>query len=468
MSTPNDPRDSGSDARPDSGADRPRSRRGGSPGGQPVALVVDDDKVLRLSIGRFIEKLGFTTRLCADGREALDTLRGEQPHIVLLDAAMPEMDGFAACAAMRKLPAGAKVPIIMITGYDDEASVDRAFAAGASEYITKPVHWAVLRHRVHHLVTAAQAEQTLRDDRAFLQSLVDAVPDPTLVCDADGLLAWANKAALFACRFCDATPGQPLRLHEDVCDAASEQLAGDALLAELAHSLVAAGHSEQRLLTRAPDDASPLFAELHARPLLGALGASRGMILRLQDVTERELERRRLNDAVTRFDQLAHHDPLTGLANRRLFLQRLDEALGAAHTASDMLAVLFLDLDGFKGINDNLGHEVGDLVLRTIAGRLRAQVRHSDTVARFGGDEFAVLLRNCREPGVVRRIGTELLTAVATPLPRNLSQLDVGASIGAALYPEHADTAAELMRLADAAMYAAKTAGKGALRFHGE
>lgn len=435
---------------------------------RPMALVVDDDKVLRLTIGHFVEKLGFATRLCENGREAVDVMRTQSVDIVLLDAAMPEMDGFDACAAMRALPLGQRVPIIMITGFDDPASVDRAYEVGASEYVTKPVHWAVLRHRVHQLVAAARAEQTLRDDRAFLQSLVDAIPDPTLVCNAEGVVEWANKAALLACRICEAPVGETLRFRRDVRDADGGEATGESILQSLATTLITAGRSEQHLLAYEPADEPPLFAELHARPLRGAHGISRGMILRLQDVTERELEGRRLRSQVSQFDQLAHHDALTGLANRRLFQQRLDEAIGAARVANTIVAVLFLDLDGFKQINDTLGHEIGDLVLKTTALRLREQVRRTDTVARFGGDEFAIILRDCHDVAVARRIGADLLTAVAAPLSSGSSELSVRTSIGAALYPEHANAVAELLRLADKAMYAVKSAGKGALRFHGE
>jgi diguanylate cyclase (GGDEF)-like protein len=442
-----------------------RARRG-SDTRQRQALVVDDDPVLRLTIGRFVEKLGFSARLCADGASAVEAVRNDPPDVVLLDAAMPEMDGFSACAAIRDLPMGAKLPIIMITTYDDDVSVDRAFAVGANEYITKPVHWAVLRHRVDQLVRATRAEQALRDDHAFLQSLVNAIPDATIVCNSEGIVEWANKAASVACGFCSATAGQRLRFRDDVCDADDGRLAGDTLVADLSASLITAGHSTQRLLMQALTDVSTLYAELHARPLLGAHGVSRGMILRLQDVTERELERRRLHSEVTRFDELAHHDPLTGLANRRLFLRRLAEALEAAQGNDAVVAVLFLDLDGFKQVNDSLGHEVGDLVLRVVASRLRAGVRHTDTVARFGGDEFAVILRDCGNAGVVRRVGDELLQAVAAPMPRDQSRMDVTASIGAALYPTHAQSVSELMRLADAAMYQVKSTGKGALQLY--
>lgn len=112
----------------------------------PTALVVDDDTVLRISLQRFCENQGFSVRACKDGSEALDSVRQAPTDVVLLDAQMPVMDGFDACAAIRALPDAQRIPIIMITANADEASVDRAFAVGANEYITKPVHWAVLGH----------------------------------------------------------------------------------------------------------------------------------------------------------------------------------------------------------------------------------------------------------------------------------------------------------------------------------
>ncbi len=435
---------------------------------RPRALVVDDDPVLRISIRRFVGKQGLSTLDCANGQEAVDLLSTTPVDIVLLDAEMPVMDGFSACAAMRALPHGERVPIIMITGHQDAASVDRAFAVGADEYITKPVHWPVLRHRLRQLIAAARAEQALRDDRAFLQSMVDAIPDPTLVCDAMGVLVWANRAARQSCLMCDARVGQRLRFAAQVHLADDADVDGDALLSSLLKSLIRASRPEQCLLVHRAVGRDALFAELHARPLLGALGASRGMILRLQDVTEREREGRKLRSEVSRFDQLAHEDPLTGLANRRLFERRLGEATREARERGTTVAVLFIDLDGFKAINDTDGHEVGDQVLKAIGERLTKQVRRSDTVARFGGDEFAVMIVGCPDLELLLRIGRKLLVAISAPLPADITRFGVGASVGAALYPAHAATDSELLRVADAAMYRVKHSGKGAIRLADE
>ena len=164
-------------------------------GGPYRALVVDDDGVLRAAMQQFISQLGFEVQTTDNGQRALERFQAQGADIVLLDAAMPVLDGFAACEAIRALPAGHHVPIIMITSYEDEESVDRAFKSGATEYVTKPIHWAVLRNRVRQLVEAADAARRLRQDRAFFQSLVDAIPDPTLVCDRDGVVRWLNRDA---------------------------------------------------------------------------------------------------------------------------------------------------------------------------------------------------------------------------------------------------------------------------------
>ena len=423
------------------------------------ALVVDDDAVLRIALRRFMIRLGFEVQCAGNGQIALDLFQTQGPDIVLLDAAMPVMNGFAACEAIRALPAGRHVPIIIITFFEDEASVDRAFASGATEYVTKPIHWAVLRNRVRQLVEAADAERRLRHDNAFFQSLVDAIPDPTLVCDRAGVVRWINENAG---RFplVTAVVDEPLQLAPGVHEPDSVETDPQALVTRIRTRVADSDAPLDLLLHRADPTAGELYAEVHARALRGVDGTNFGLILRLQDVTSRELEGRRLRGQVTRFGELAHRDSLTGLANRRLFEDLLGEAVTAAGQTGECFAIMFLDLDGFKAINDNQGHAAGDEVLREVALRLRGVVRRPDTVARLGGDEFAILLRDISgSPGVVN-LGERLLALVCEPIDLAEGQAKVGASIGISLFPEHGSDQATLLRCADAAMYGVKTHGK--------
>jgi diguanylate cyclase (GGDEF)-like protein len=168
---------------------------------------------------------------------------------------------------------------------------------------------------------------------------------------------------------------------------------------------------------------------------------------------------RRRKAVESELQRLALHDPLTGLANRVLFYERVGHALSTHARAGETFAVLFIDLDGFKQVNDQLGHSAGDAVLRTVADRLRDCLRDSDTVARFGGDEFAVVVERLAEPGDVQITAERIVAAVSRPIEVGPNQTRVTASVGIALnHP--GDSADDILREADLAMYTAKTTGK--------
>jgi diguanylate cyclase (GGDEF)-like protein len=425
------------------------------------ALVVDDDGVLRTAMRQFIMRLGFEVESADNGQRALDLFKAQRADIVLLDAAMPVMNGFAACGAIRALPTGRYVPIIMITIYEDEESVDLAFRSGATEYVTKPIHWAVLRNRVHQLVAAADAECRLREDRAFFQSLVDAIPDPTLVCDREGVVRWMNQDAKRFPMIARAAVDAPLRFAAGVIESAANAVPDDphAIVTRIRAWVAACDTPLDLLLQRMDSVDGDRYAEAHARALCGPDGTNFGLILRLHDVTARELEGRRLRGQVNHFDELAHRDSLTGLANRLLFEEHLSRAIAEADRSGEHLAVLFVDLDGFKAINDTYGHAAGDRVLCQVATRLRHGVRRPDTVARLGGDEFAVLVRDIGSSGTLE-LGERLLAAICAPIALADGPASIGASIGVSLFPEHGPDGATLLHRADKAMYAVKSRGK--------
>ena len=171
------------------------------------------------------------------------------------------------------------------------------------------------------------------------------------------------------------------------------------------------------------------------------------------DVTERRQAEERIRD-------LAYHDPLTGLPNRMLFADRLEVALAQAHRQGQRLALLFLDVDRFKAVNDALGHAFGDLLLRGIAERLRALVREGDTVARLSGDEFVLLLPGVGRGNDAARVAEKILEALREPFLLDGRELAVSASVGSAVYPEDCCDAEALLHAADQAMYRAKQAGR--------
>jgi diguanylate cyclase (GGDEF)-like protein/PAS domain S-box-containing protein len=173
-------------------------------------------------------------------------------------------------------------------------------------------------------------------------------------------------------------------------------------------------------------------------------------------------EMRRKDD---RIRHLAFHDALTGLANRSLLNDRLEHTIALAQREKRRIAVLFLDLDRFKAVNDTLGHDVGDQLLRVVAKRLQDLVRTTDTVARLGGDEFVILLENPADENEVAHVGERIVALINQPMDFDGQPAHVGTSIGIAMFPEDGADAVSLMKGADTAMYAAKTAGKNTYRF---
>ncbi len=175
----------------------------------------------------------------------------------------------------------------------------------------------------------------------------------------------------------------------------------------------------------------------------------------------------RLKQTNEQISYLAHHDTLTALPNRILFYDRLNQTITRGRREKELSAVLFLDLDGFKLINDTFGHDVGDALLREAAKRIVACVRESDTVARMGGDEFTVILCNVRTPDSIKRVANNIVEAIARPFVLNGKECLVSVSIGISLHPDNGETAAQLVKIADAAMYLAKHSGKNCYRFVG-
>ncbi|MDJ0862213.1 MAG: EAL domain-containing protein [Gammaproteobacteria bacterium] len=213
-------------------------------------------------------------------------------------------------------------------------------------------------------------------------------------------------------------------------------------------------------------DGREILCEWYNTPLTAEDGRVIGVASLVEDVTERETAAQRLRENEARLDHLAHHDALTSLPNRLLFQDRLEQAMRACHRSGKQAAVLLLDLDRFKYINDSLGHATGDRFLRRIAGRLRAVIRETDTVARLGGDEFVVVMEGLTDPGGAATLAEKLLLSIASPVTLGQHELYSSASIGVSIYPQDGSSVDELLQCADMAMYQAKGTGRNLFKFY--
>jgi diguanylate cyclase (GGDEF)-like protein/PAS domain S-box-containing protein len=220
---------------------------------------------------------------------------------------------------------------------------------------------------------------------------------------------------------------------------------------------LAAAGTRAREFTALRKSGESFESELSASEM--QLAGQRLFIGIVRDITERKRVHERIH-------QLAHHDFLTQLPNRALFKDRLERTLAMAERRKGRAAVLFVDLDGFKGINDELGHEAGDWLLCEVAERMAQAIRQVDTLARMGGDEFTLILDEANSREDVALVAQKVLEAIALPFVITGQRRRIGASVGIALYPDDARDYDGLLRAADEAMYSAKTAGKNTFRFH--
>ena len=201
--------------------------------------------------------------------------------------------------------------------------------------------------------------------------------------------------------------------------------------------------------------------EINVAAMLDSRKKVQGAVLVFQDITERK----KLEDQLV---QMAKYDSLTGLANRTLFMEFLNTSLARSERREKSTAVLFLDLDHFKEINDTLGHDAGDQLLVSVAKRVQGCVREGDMVARLGGDEFAIVLDDVADPNDARQIAEKILADLQQPHDLGQEQRQVGTSIGIAAFPESGKAADELIKAADEAMYVAKKGGRNDYRLHSD
>jgi diguanylate cyclase (GGDEF)-like protein/PAS domain S-box-containing protein len=293
---------------------------------------------------------------------------------------------------------------------------------------------------------------TLFIERERAQVTLDSIGDAVASTDFRGHVTYINRAAENLSGFSqEDAVGRPIGEFFRLVHAASRLPIDCPVTESIIEDQKRSAGADCLLLRR---DNSLVPVDVSATPIHDRLGGVVGAVLVAHDVTAA----RELSDRLAR---LALHDHLTGLPNRTLFADRLDRAIGQAKRAGEMFAVLYIDLDDFKEVNDGLGHQVGDQVLQMAAERLLHCVRDSDTVSRQGGDEFLVLLINCGDADACNILGQKIVDRLSAPYPIDGQELRLSATVGIALYPADATEALSLVRAADTAMYRAKCEGRG-------
>jgi len=539
----------------------------------PSVLVVEDEAVVAMDIAGQLCDMGYRVCGCVDnGRDAIVRSRAERPDMVLMDVVLKgDMDGIAAAAT---IGAELQIPILFLTAYSDDQTVERAAGAMPYGYLTKPFQGSELRAVIEVALRKATVERVLRDKERWLSSVLHGVGDAVIATDADGLVGLANPAAenllgtevlrgrsaaevvhleddtgntvALAHHDCMARSGAAMlvtgsgqRIPVDysagpICDERSHPM-GTAIVLHDERERVAAelrlARSEQRFrsafenaplglalvdrdnryvrvnramcrllgvpadaLVGAPQDAygdsgdnaiereyrhdllagrsdavqyERRYRPKDGRTVWGLVSATllpfnhepQHFLIQVNDVTERKRAEEELA-------HLAHHDALTGVANRAMLSEQVERELAVARRRGSRLAVVFIDLDYFKHINDTYGHETGDVVLKEVAARLARSVRAIDIVGRLGGDEFVVVLSEVSDARDVIVLTDKLRLECGRPLHFNSHEVRLAVSMGVSLFPDDAQDFRTLLRFADSALYQAKGEGRNNVQFY--
>jgi diguanylate cyclase (GGDEF)-like protein/PAS domain S-box-containing protein len=406
------------------------------------------------------EGLSFTSRR-VETRETFEAaLGGFHPDLILSDYTLPDYSGRAALEfAQKNFP---DIPVIMVTGTVGEEAAVELLKAGAKDYVLKD-RMARLPSAVERALSEVElakvsheSERLLKESEARFRNALEHAPIGMVVATLDGRFIEVNQSI---CDLLGYTHEEFLTMtFMDITHPDDKEKTSDNVQ-KLLNGEIGSYKLEKRYLRK---DGVPVWAQVTVSLLRDGSGAPLNFIGQIEDISERK----RHQDEIR---QLAYYDALTGLPNRRLLQNNLEQSLAQAKRHGRFLAVMFLDLDHFKEINDTLGHDAGDELLKGMTARLETCVRSGDTVARPGGDEFVIILPEISHQKDATFVAEKILKLLSEPITIHEREMKITASIGITVYPDDgAVDAMDLMRKADVAMYRAKEAGRDRIQFYSE
>lgn len=420
-------------------------------------LFVDDEPKIRTAFGRSLRRSGYETHVVAGGEQALALLDEHDFPVVVTDLRMPGIDGHTLMVRIRAIYPSTL--FVVVTGAPDlDLKADDRIDDAIASVIAKPWDDGELLESIQLAFELqeqrlGESEQIakfpvliIEDDPKELEKLTTAVESVARVSSCDRL-----ELALVCLR----------------------ETSFDVVLTKLSLPDARGLDAVTRVQRARPESAIVVVSEIEddemaiqalrfgAQDYIHARTTSAQQVVRSVRFSR---ERKFVEEQLT---ELAHYDGLTGLANRMTLRDRISVCLAKARRHQERCALLYIDLDFFKPINDTYGHEVGDVVLQQVAARMRVAVREYDTVARLGGDEFAVLLEEL-EQETPAEVAERVLKQIRLPITVGSEVLEVGASAGLAIYPQDAETIDALVRCADRAMYQAKAKGRNTLQIYGK
>ena len=433
-------------------------------GAPALILIVDDELANRKLLEALLAVEGYVTVCAVNGEAALAAIAERAPDLILLDVMMPVMDGYQVARQLKANPATSYIPIIMLSAQNDRGARLAGLDAGAEEFLTKPVDRAELWLRVRNLLRLKTLADFMQNHAAILEQEVqartadlhrfraamDATADAITLVDRDTMRFVEVNAT--ACSMLGYSREEFFSLGPVELGSGS-RLEVDAIFDALTDGHEASHLRETQLRRK---DGSYVQVEVHRHAQRS--GKTWLIVGVVRDITERKATEKSLH-------RLAHYDSLTGLPNRTLFNETLTKTIAYASNAGMQVVLMYIDLDLFKNVNDTLGHASGDDLLIQFSGRLAQGLRIRDTIGRFGGDEFGVILQMEHGEQGAGAVAGKIQQLLLQPFNLGGHEVTLTASVGIAIYSDDTHDAGELLKFADIAMYRAKQAGRDTFRF---
>ena len=415
-------------------------------------LVIDDDPITRKMLVKVLSKSGYTVEEAGSGETGLKKIKNFGPEIILLDVVMPGMDGFQTCTQMRKITTYNETPILMLTGLNDEYSVDQAFNVGANDFIAKPINWSLLVKRVRYLVRdrimnmqLIENEARLRQSQRIAQiSYWELNPETSYITISEDFLAKLEltiEASFTLAYFLNL-------IHQDERSAVNSKIINilqNGQSYQIDHRLIATNGKEY------------IFQQ-HAEALLGENGEIIRILGTLQDITQQ-----RHAEALIEYQR--NYDDLTKLPNKRSFYHTLDSYL-EKNDSDDLFAIILIGIDRFKTINESMGYKTGDIILKNTATRINEIITGHGIVSRYGDDTFAVIINQTNVLEELEILLNVITSALSMPHKINSENVFSTSSIGITLYPLDESKPDQLTANAEIAMNQAKDMGGSRYCYH--
>nr|WP_315400570.1 EAL domain-containing protein [uncultured Duganella sp.] len=445
-------------------------------------LIVEDTPASLKLLSDLLTEAGYYVRQAPNGELALWTAQSRPPELILLDIRMPGIDGFEVCRRLKESPELCNVPVIFLSAQHDTDDKVRGFALGAVDFIAKPFQAEEILARTDAHVRLSRAQHALTLERALLEQRVaerteelareveqrraneeflrlaskvyEATQDAIVVTDREARIVAANPAFTQISGYAaeEVIGKNVVMLHAGEQDAAAFE--------QMLQSVMNTGLWSGEIMARRKNGET-YPGLLSASVVRDDAGQVVNHVAVFMDITERKAEQHLINF-------LSNHDALTGLPNRLLARQRFEQTLASARREGGCVAVMCLDMDRFKGINDSYGHDVGDKALQVISRFLTDTVREGDTVTRQGGDEFQIIVADDAQLGATMALAQQILAGLRRELVIDGQQITVTASIGIAVSLTDGDSFDELVRNADTALFRAKEIGRDNYAFFTE